>query len=244
MSENELLTIVELADILKLSKHTIQAWVSPSSPNHRPEFANLVRHAGRKTVFYKHEVLSWLEQRKGPIYSQELLEISPYWKEKFIKSRGLLKGLVKPIVRNKQNLGRSRRGIEQSSTLFAPKIIALDTEPLLIWLTDSTEATAVLEVVEKAESIMLSAVLINWLLSKAIGKENYFYLLKDFLLEQNIFTVAPLNEQALRNLWDSNFKINDMSFLIYYSCNAAKADYLFTTNKTLLQGKSLSLLSL
>lgn len=243
MKENELLTIVELADILKLSKHTIQAWISPSSPNHRPEFAALVRHAGRKTVFYKQEILNWLEQRKGPIYSQELMEVSPYWREKFIKSRGMLKGLVKPIVPVKSPRGYGTLSKEQVKSSFFVRTIALDTEPLLIWLTDSPQAQSVLSLVEKAETIMLSSVLVNWLLTKAIGKENYFHLLKDFLLEENIFIIAPLNEQALRNLWESQFKLNDMSFLIYFTCNAANADYLLTTNKNLIQQKSLKLLT-
>ncbi len=100
MKKDELLTIIQLADVLQVSRHTIQAWVSPSSPNHRPEFAALARHAGRKTVFYKNEVKNWLDQRKGPIYSQDLKEVSPYWREKFKKSRGMLKGLVKPITRS------------------------------------------------------------------------------------------------------------------------------------------------
>ncbi len=98
--------------------------------------------------------------------------------------------------------------------------------------------------VEGAETLMLSAVLVNWLLSKAFGKENYFYLLKDFLLDQNIFVIAPLDELALNNLWNAHAKINDMSYLIYFSCNAANVDYLLTTNRNLLQIKSLNLIPL
>ena len=47
----KLLTIAEIAEKLRVSKHTVQAWISPSSPNHKPEFADMARHSGRKTVF-------------------------------------------------------------------------------------------------------------------------------------------------------------------------------------------------
>ena len=93
MSE-KLLTLNEIAEKLRVSRHTVQAWISPSSPNHKPEFANMARHAGRKTVFIEDEIETWLNQRKGAIYSQEFIETSAYWREKFISARGTISNAV------------------------------------------------------------------------------------------------------------------------------------------------------
>ena len=56
MEKNVILTLIEVAEKLRVSKHTIQAWMSPSSPNHRPDFASMARYAGRKSIFLEKEI--------------------------------------------------------------------------------------------------------------------------------------------------------------------------------------------
>jgi predicted DNA-binding transcriptional regulator AlpA len=99
MSKNQekLLTINEISQKLRVSRHTVQAWISPSSPNHRPEFAAMARHAGRKTLFIEKEVLNWLNQRRGAVYSPGYAEHSAYWRERFLAGRSALKGIIKTV---------------------------------------------------------------------------------------------------------------------------------------------------
>ncbi|MDD3000730.1 MAG: helix-turn-helix domain-containing protein [Candidatus Riflebacteria bacterium] len=225
MEKNIILTLIEVAEKLRVSKHTIQAWMSPSSPNHRPDFAAMARHAGRKTIFLDNDIDTWLEQRKGTTYYEDYSEVSAYWREKFIKGRGLLKGFVKaPEIKN-----------VESNVFFTAGKLGLDLDALLVWLTDAPAADRIFQTVNRAEYVILPIILSHFLLSKS-QKNTVFYLkLKDFLLVQNIFVQAPFNEAVLQMIIDHNLPANDFSVQLYCSCIVGKSDYFLTANNYLLE---------
>jgi len=224
MEKNVILTLIEVAEKLRVSKHTIQAWMSPSSPNHRSDFASMARHAGRKTIFLEKEIDTWLEQRKGTTYYEDYSEVSAYWKEKFLKGRGLLKGLVKaPELKT-----------VETNLFFSGGKLGLDLDAMLVWLTDSSVADRVFQAVNRAECLILPVILSHFFLSKSHKSGTYFEKLKDFLLIQNIFVQAPFNEGVLQMIIDRNLPANDFSVQIYCSCMLAKADFFLTANTYLL----------
>jgi predicted DNA-binding transcriptional regulator AlpA len=225
MEKNMILTLIEVAEKLRVSKHTIQAWMSASSPNHRPDFASMARHAGRKTIFLENDIDTWLEQRKGATYYESFSEVSAYWREKFIKGRGLLKGFVKaPEIKN-----------IESNVYFTAGKLGLDLDAVLVWLTDASAADRVSQTVNRAEYLILPVILSHFLLSKSQKSSIYYEKLKDFLLIQNIFVQAPFNEAVLQMIIDRNLPANDFSVQIYCSCMIAKSDFFLTANNYLLE---------
>lgn len=226
----EYLTLIEIAEKLRVSKHTIQSWLSPSSPNFKPEFSSLSRHAGRKTVFIWEEVELWLEQRKGSIYSSEVANVSAYWLEKFLRYRGDFKGILKaPIISS------LKKGVT-----FSGGKLALDMETLCIWLTNEKNADKIYKIIEKAESLMLSTSLAYWLLNH-LNKTKQAYSKMKKLLESNIFELAPFNEEALRMALDienmintgNNAKVNEFIIRSYASCIANGATSMLCSNNDL-----------
>ena len=186
-SFNNLITLKEISELLKVSRHTVQAWISPSSPNHRPEFARLARHAGRKTVFLKDEVFEWLNHRRGPIYSERMGERSPYWRDRFISGRGMLKGILK-LEETLSSTGSSD---------LVEDLLGLDTEPLLIWLADSPGAERVFRMIRQASGLIISVPLCNWVLRRVGKSGKKFEPVREFLLMDGVFELAPFNEAAM-----------------------------------------------
>lgn len=231
MSE-KLLTINEIAEKLRVSRHTVQAWISPSSPNHKPEFANMARHSGRKTVFIESEIDTWLNQRKGAIYSLNISETSAYWRERFVSARGLFKNIIKPPAI--QNL---------LSKKFAGGKLAIDYEPLLIWLTDSHNSSDIYTIINGADNLIISIPLVWWLLRKFWRNKKHYNLINKFLLEDNIFELAPMNETSLKLSFELPLLVSDISLQSYACCISAGASSLLTCNETLLGTKGLSVCS-
>jgi len=221
----KLITIQNAAEILRVSKHTVQAWVSPSSPNHRPEFASLVRHAGRKTVFVESEIVSWLNQRRGPMYAENQAGRSAYWRERFIAGRGLLKGLLK----------EPENSSDMPVGVFNQGILALDADPLLIWLADGSRAPELLALINRAEGLMISVPLAYWLLRRTIKTPGRQLELQDFLIGNSTFEMAPLNEDALRRSSGFQASINDLTLQGYCCCMAAGADSFLSNSRLLLK---------
>jgi hypothetical protein len=143
IKNEKLLTLAEVAGLFRVSRHTVQAWISPSSPNHRPEFAAMARHAGRKTLFVEDEALAWLNQRRGPVYSTTVSERSAYWRERFVAGRGLLKGLIKA---GEQNPGFIN---------FQGGLLGLDAAPLLVWLADGPGAGPLYNLIMRADGLIM-----------------------------------------------------------------------------------------
>ena len=232
MSE-KLLTLNEIAEKLRVSRHTVQAWISPSSPNHKPEFANMARHAGRKTVFIEDEIETWLNQRKGAIYSQEFIETSAYWREKFISARGLFKNHIKAqdFPKNiKKNFGNGKLG--------------LDYEPLLIWLSDSPYSTEMLSIINRADGLVVAIPLVWWFLRRFIRNKNLFAEAKKFFIEENIFELAPMNEESLKRSLELPITAGELSVQAYACSNTAGADSLLTMNPILIKTQGLSVCSI
>ena len=219
------ITLSEVAGLLRVSRHTVQAWISPSSPNHRPEFAVLARHAGRKTVFIESEVTAWLNQRRGAVYSDNPAERTAYWRERFVAGRGLLKGAIKPPER-----AASGRPVG-----FAGGLLAFDAEPLLAWLTDGDGAAGLLALVGRAEGLVLSVPLALWMLRRALRIPGRYSAVQDFILVQNIFELAPLNEGALRRAVELPSAIGDIALYGYCSCLEAGASTFVTGDRVLLK---------
>jgi len=215
----------EAAGLLRVSRHTVQAWISPSSPNHRPEFAILARHAGRKTVFIESEVTAWLNQRRGAVYSDNPAERTTYWRERFVAGRGLLKGVIKPPER--VTSGRPAG--------FAGSLLAFDVEPLLTWLADGDGAAGLLAMVSRADGLVLSVPLGLWMLRRALRIHGRYAAVHDFVLAQNIFELAPMNEGALRRAIELPAAIGDISLQGYCCCLEAGASTFVTGNKVLLK---------
>ncbi len=231
--KEKLLTLIEIAEKLRVSKHTIQAWISPSSPNHKPEFANLARHSGRKTVFLENEVDLWLNQRKGAIYSLNFTETSAYWREKFISSKGILKNLIKPPIIDKIPLKQFNSGK-----------LGIDHEPLLIWLTDSSNSSNILSIINRAESLVIAIPFVWWLLKKFWKNKKIFNILKNFLIEDNIFELAPMNEESIKRSLEIPITAGDISIQSYSCTNTAGATSLLTYNQVLLKTQGLSVCSI
>lgn len=225
MATEKLLTLAEIAKILRVSRHTVQAWISPSSPNHRAEFALLARHAGRKTVFLESDVVAWLNQRRGAVYSDSFAERSTYWRERFVAGRGLLKGFIK---------APELEGHEFRAT-FAGGIMALDAEPLLDWLADGPNAANLMAMAGRAEGLMLATPLCFYVLRRAARFTSRFVGVKDFILGSNIFELAPLNEEVLGRTLEFPATINELSLQGYCCCIAAGAGTFLTGNRNLLK---------
>lgn len=223
MKNGKYLTINEIADILRVSRHTVQAWISPSSPNHRPEFSSLARHAGRKTVFIEEEVLSWLNQRRGAIYSEILPGRSAYWREKWTSGRGLLRGVVKDPIRSGEK------------KVFGGGLLALDTEPLLAWLADSSCCSDISRNVEQAEGLILPATIAIWLLRRIARMPSKILSVKDFIMSSNIFELAPFNENSIQRALELPIGISELSLNAYCCSLEAGASAFYTANTTLLK---------
>ena len=230
MSREKLLTLNEISEKLRVSRHTVQAWISPSSPNHRPEFASLARHAGRKTVFVEADVDVWLNQRRGAVYSMSYSERSAYWREKFIAGRGLLKGYVKA-----PELARVSK-----PTGFNEGLLAFDAEPMLVWLTDGAGAAEIFALAGRAEGLVLAVPLAFWLLRRAGRSPAQFARVHDFLLGQNVFELAPFNEDALRRSIELPASAGELAIQAYCCAMAAGATIFMTGNRQFLKTPGLS----
>lgn len=233
MPREKLFTLQEVAEKLRVSKHTVQAWISPSSPNHRPEFAILARHAGRKTVFVETDIEAWLNQRRGAVYSDSFSERSAYWREKFIAGRGLLKGYVKA-----PEIDRAEKAAG-----FSGGLLAFDAEPILSWLSDGAVAPEILAMAGRAEGLVLAVPLAFWLLRRAMRTPSRYQAVNDFLLGQNIFELAPMNEEVLRRALELPQTAGELSLQSYCCCLVAGASVFMTGNKTLLKLPGLSVSS-
>ncbi len=225
MAVEKFLTLNEIAQKLRVSRHTVQAWISPSSPNHRSEFAILARHAGRKTLFLESDVDAWLSQRRGAVYSQNYGERSAYWREKFAGGRGLLKGYVKSpeVVRASKSLS------------FNEGLLALDAEPLLIWLTDGSGAAEIFSLAGRAEGLVLAVPLAFWILRRAGRSSVQYGKIHDFVLGQNVFELAPFNEDVMRRSLELPQTIGELSLQSYCCSIAAGASLFLTGNRHLLK---------
>lgn len=230
---NKIITINEVADKLRVSKHSVQAWISPSSPNHRPEFAAMVRHAGRKSVFLEEEIDLWLNQRKGAMYSQKFVETSAYWRERFASARGLFKGKIK-----EPELGKNPK------RNFSSGKLALDYEPLLLWLTDSASSKEIQSYISKAESLVIAIPLVWWFLKRVWRNSKQLAASKKFLIEDNIFELAPMNEESLKNSLGLPTGAGEISIQSYACCITAGATSLLTANSSLLRTPGLCVCSI
>ncbi len=228
----KLLTIAEIAEKLRVSKHTVQAWISPSSPNHKPEFADMARHSGRKTVFIEKEIETWLDQRKGAIYSISYSATSAYWRERFISARGLLKNSI-----------NSPQIEKIPSKTFNSGKLGLDFEPLLVWLADSKNSSEVLSTINQAESLVIAIPLVWWFLRRVWRNKKQFSLLRKFLLEDNIFELAPMNEDSLKRSLELPPSAGELSIQSYACVNSYGANSLLTYNPILLNTKGLAVCS-
>lgn len=230
----KILTIVEIAEKLRVSKHTVQAWISPSSPNHKPEFADLVRHAGRKTVFLEEEIDRWLNQRKGAMYSMEYTGTSAYWREKFIKARGLFEGILKlPKITERLPKKSFKRGK-----------LALDYEPLIMWLSNCNGSAEIESYVEKSDGLIIASPLVWWFLRRMCRNSKQLQKIKKFLLDDNIFEIASMNEESLKRSLEVPMSAGDISIQAYACSNVAGASSLLTMNPTLLKTKGLNVCSI
>ena len=231
MSE-KLLTLNEIAEKLRVSRHTVQAWMSPSSPNHKPEFANLARHSGRKTVFIEEEIDTWLNQRKGAIFSIKYTETSAYWRERFFSYRGFLKSYINPPQISKY-----------PQKFFNSGKLGVDHEPLIAWLTDLPNSSDVLNTVNKADGLIIAVPLVWWFLRKIWRNKKQYKIMKKFLIEDNIFEFAPMNEDSLKRSLELPPLAGELSIQSYACSNSYGANSLLTFNPILLNTKGLSVCS-
>lgn len=231
INDEKLLTLNEVADLFRVSRHTVQAWISPSSPNHRPEFAAMARHAGRKTLFVENEVKAWLDQRRGPVYAIGASERSPYWRERFVAGRGLLKGLIKVSEHNPGFMP------------FQGGLLGLDTEPVLVWLADGPGAAALYNLILRAEGLVMPVPLLAWIMRRTSRFTRKVRLMTDFMLDQNIFELAPFHEDAVRRLVAMPSGINEQTLQNYSCCMAAGVSAFLSGEKNLLKVPGLPVIS-
>ncbi|PKL47731.1 MAG: hypothetical protein CVV42_11965 [Candidatus Riflebacteria bacterium HGW-Riflebacteria-2] len=230
---DSLITLAEVASLLRVSRHTVQAWMSPSSPNHRPEFAIMARHAGRRTVFIRSEITAWLDQRRGALYSDNPAARTTYWRERFVAGRGLLRGVIKAP---EHVTGERLAG-------FGGGLLAVDAGPLMTWLADGDGAAGLLALAGRAEGLVISVPLALWLLRRAAKMPGRYAALHDFVLAQNIFELAPLNEAALRRALELPAAAAEISLQGYCCCIEAGAAMFVTSERILLKTPGLPVCS-
>lgn len=228
------LDIVEAASLLRVSRHTVQAWMSPSSPNHRPEFAAIARHAGRKSLFAKEDVLAWVEQRRGAMYAQTMPERSTYWRERFLAARGSLKGILRP---------GADRTFKTPVIMFNQGMLALDSDPLISWLLDDKGANFTYKLVSLADGLVVAVPMVLWLLRKASRNTAGYTKLKSFLLTDRVFELAPLSVEALNRYLELPVRSSDLSLQNYCCCITHGAGAFLTSNKTLSNQPGLPVIS-
>ena len=231
MSEKKYMNISEVAKLLLISKHTVQAWLSPSSPNFKQEFSYLARHAGRRTLFEKKDIENWLNQRRGALYAQKYNEISPYWLEKFLELRGIFKNYIITPTENKKLKKRD----------FIDGALGIDTEPLLIWLTDAKLANTITTIVTRAEKLIISVPLCFRILKQVKNNQSVSKKMKKLLLEDRIFELADFNEHALLLANDIPSSISELSVINYISCISKGANSFLTRNSSLSKLATLKL---
>jgi len=222
---DRLITLSEAASLLRVSRHTVQAWISPSSPNHRPEFAIMARHAGRRTVFIEAEITAWLDQRRGALYSDNPAARTAYWRERFIAGRGLLRGLIKAP----ENV------VSERMASFAGGLLAFDAGPLMTWLTDGEGVAGLMALAGRAEGLVISVPLALWVLRRAARIPGRYPALLDFVLAKNIFELAPLGEAALRRALELPVAAAEISLQSYCCCIEAGAAMFVTSDRILLK---------
>lgn len=228
------LNIIEVASLLRVSRHTVQAWMSPSSPNHRPEFAAIARHAGRKSLFAKDDVMAWVEQRRGAMYSQAMPERSAYWRERFLAARGSLKGILRPVADH---------DFKTPVVMFNQGMLALDSEPLISWLLDDKGSNFTYKLASIADGLVVAVPMALWLLRRASRNAAGYARLKSFLLTDSVFELAPLSVEAMNRFLELPVQSADLALQSYCCCITHGAAAFLTSNKTLLRQPGLPVIS-
>jgi len=184
----DLVSLKEAAQLLRLSPYTLQAWISPSSPNHRPDFARLARRAGRKTVFWRDELLVWDGQRRHES-GRAAAQRSPRWRELFRNGRGILRGMWSPL------------DVPVSSALPAMVtggLLGVDAGPLLAWMIGDPAAARLERLLAKVDGVVLAATTVGTLLRTLACPPAESDAVREFLLVSGVFEIASLDEAAVR----------------------------------------------
>jgi|GEM_PF-1121688 len=227
------MTLPEAADALRISRHTIQSWISPSSQNFRPEFARLVKHAGKKTIFIPEEIFSWVSQRG--VVRRRILENgerSSYWFEKFLSGKGLLKDFVFPPEE-----------IKEGPKDFKGGMIGLDSGPLLGWLTESAGSARITKIVERSEGVILPLNLASWILKRIRKIPRSYEKVKIYFFSSGIFELAPINEEAAIKASLLPPEVPDLQALSFAAAMESGAEVFATWNANLYKVPGLSLIS-
>lgn len=223
--EGRLLTLREAARFLRLSPHTLQSWMSPSSPNYRAEFARLALRAGRRTLYRSADLVTWLEQHQAARTSALGAERSVNWFERFVAGRGSL------------NLPYQNETPPDSSpeTLFRGGFLALDGAPLLAWLANTPEAPRILRLVRRSEGLILTLPIAGWILRRLRRFPAAMDQVRHLLLQSGVFEIAPLNEEGLNRLIQLPPAVGDIPALSYGAAMAHGAAMFATWNTALLE---------
>ncbi len=223
--ETRLLTLREAARLLRLSPHTLQSWMSPSSPNHRAEFARLALRAGRRTLFRSADLVNWLEQHQTSRSALPGGERSVNWFERFVAARGSL------------NLPYQSESPPESSpdALFRGGLLAIDGAPLLSWLANTDEAPRILRLARRAEGLVLPLPTAGWMLRRLRRFPTALEQIRHLLFQSGIFETAVLHEEALSRLLQLPPAIGDIPALSYGAAIAHGAAVFATWNTALLE---------
>jgi hypothetical protein len=122
-----------------------------------------------------------------------------------------------------------------NSSEIIEDLLGLDTEPLLIWLADSSGADRVLRMVRQASGLIISVPLCNWILRRVGKSGKKFESVRQFLLMDGVFELAPFNEAAMLRGLELPKGIGDLP-VQNYSCTLERGAASFlTSNKNLLK---------
>ncbi|HNV69431.1 MAG TPA: helix-turn-helix domain-containing protein [Candidatus Ozemobacteraceae bacterium] len=224
-SEARLLTVREAARLLRLSPHTLQSWMSPSSPNYRPEFSRLALRAGRRTLYRTTDLLTWLEQHQATRSILPGSERSVNWFERFVAARGTL------------NLPYQSEPTPDPSpdSLFRGGFLALDGAPLFAWLANTSEAPRILRLARRAEGLVLPLPTAGWMLRRLRRFPNALDQIQSLLFRSGIFEAASLNEEAVSRISQLPSAIADVAAMSYGAAIVHGASVFATWNTALLE---------
>ena len=110
-------------------------------------------------------------------------------------------------------------------------------------MADSKNSSEVLSTINQAEGLVIAIPLVWWFLRRVWRNKKQFSLLRKFLLEDNIFELAPMNEDSLKRSLELPPSAGELSIQSYACVNSYGANSLLTYNPILLNTKGLAVCS-
>jgi hypothetical protein len=113
---------------------------------------------------------------------------------------------------------------------------------ILVWLGNAGGAGSIYNLIKRAEGIVISLPLVAWLLRRFARNPKAFDIVREFLLDSNIFELAVFNSDALARFLLLPTKIGELNAQSYCCCAAAGASAFLTSDNELAKVPGLSVI--